>query len=52
VEAPASSGVKFNRYDGMDQDERGISTTPAGESVAWFSNPFSNTLSLTGFSSS
>ena len=52
VEALVSSGVKFNRYDGMDQDQRGIWTTPAGESVAWFSDPFNNTLSLTGFSSS
>jgi catechol 2,3-dioxygenase-like lactoylglutathione lyase family enzyme len=52
VEALVSSGVKFNRYDGMDQDQRGIWTTPAGECVAWFSDPFSNTLSLTGFSSS
>jgi predicted enzyme related to lactoylglutathione lyase len=42
-----SRGVSFNRYEGMDQDERAIWTTPAGGRVAWFSDPFSNTLSLT-----
>jgi catechol 2,3-dioxygenase-like lactoylglutathione lyase family enzyme len=48
VDALVSSGVTFNRYDGMDQDERGIWTTPAGDRVAWFSDPFGNVLSLSG----
>jgi catechol 2,3-dioxygenase-like lactoylglutathione lyase family enzyme len=47
VDALVSRGVKLNRYDGMDQNERGIWTTPAGDRVAWFCDPFSNTLSLT-----
>ena len=47
VDALASSGVEFNRYDGMDQDDRGIWTAPAGDRVAWFGDPFGNTLSLT-----
>jgi catechol 2,3-dioxygenase-like lactoylglutathione lyase family enzyme len=42
-------GVVFNWYDSMDQDEHGIWTTPAGEKVAWFSDPDGNTLSLTQF---
>ena len=42
-------GVAFCRYDGMDQDEQGIWTTPGGEKVAWFTDPDGNTLSLTQF---
>jgi catechol 2,3-dioxygenase-like lactoylglutathione lyase family enzyme len=48
VDALTSRGVNFNRYAGMDQDGRGIWTTPAGDRIAWFSDPFNNTLSLTG----
>ena len=42
-------GVVFSRYDGMDQDEHGVWTTPGGEKVAWFTDPDGNTLSLTQF---
>jgi hypothetical protein len=42
-------GVVFLRYDGMDQDEDGVWTTPGGEKVAWFADPDANTLSLTQF---
>jgi len=42
-----SRGVTFTRYDGMDQDERGIWTTPSGDQIAWFKDPDGNTLSLT-----
>ena len=45
----AARGVVFSRYDGMDQDERGIWTTPAGDRVAWFQDPDGNVLSLTQF---
>lgn len=47
VDALVSTGVKLNSYDGMEQDERGIWTTPGGDRVAWFCDPFNNTLSLT-----
>jgi catechol 2,3-dioxygenase-like lactoylglutathione lyase family enzyme len=47
VDSLVSSGVTFNRYDGMDQDERGIWSTPGGDLVAWFADPDGNTLSLT-----
>jgi catechol 2,3-dioxygenase-like lactoylglutathione lyase family enzyme len=47
VDSLASSGVTFNRYDGLDQDERGIWSTPGGDVVAWFADPDGNTLSLT-----
>jgi catechol 2,3-dioxygenase-like lactoylglutathione lyase family enzyme len=50
VDALVARGVAFTRYDGMEQDERGIWTTPGGDRVAWFKDPDGNTLSLTGFS--
>jgi catechol 2,3-dioxygenase-like lactoylglutathione lyase family enzyme len=52
IDALVSSGVSFNRYDGMDQDERGIWTTPGGDLVAWFVDPDGNTLSLTSLARS
>ena len=45
-----AKGVVFNRYDSMDQDDNGVWTTPAGDQVAWFTDPDGNTLSLTQFS--
>jgi catechol 2,3-dioxygenase-like lactoylglutathione lyase family enzyme len=42
-------GVVFIRYDGMDQDEHGVWTTPGGDKVAWFADPDGNILSLTQF---
>lgn len=35
------------RYEGFDQDEDGIWTTPNGDLVAWFQDPDANVLSLT-----
>ena len=40
-------GVGFARYDGMDQDELGVWTSPSGAKVAWFADPDGNVLSLT-----
>ncbi|HVX23458.1 MAG TPA: VOC family protein [Acidimicrobiales bacterium] len=45
----AEAGVRFTRYDGMDQDDLGIWTAPGGDRVAWFTDPDGNTLSLTTF---
>ena len=42
-------GVRFERYDGLSQDELGIWTTPDGSRVAWFKDPDGNTLSVTEF---
>jgi catechol 2,3-dioxygenase-like lactoylglutathione lyase family enzyme len=39
-------GVAFRRYDGMQQDDRGVWLAPDGTSVAWFADPDGNTLSL------
>jgi catechol 2,3-dioxygenase-like lactoylglutathione lyase family enzyme len=49
VDLLASRGVAFRRYGGMEQDERGIWTTPGGDRVAWFGDTDGNTLSLTMF---
>jgi catechol 2,3-dioxygenase-like lactoylglutathione lyase family enzyme len=47
VIALARRGVVFERYAGLDQDERGICTFQGGGRVAWFKDPDGNTLSLT-----
>jgi len=44
------SGVTFERYAGMDQDEHGIWLAPGGGSVAWFKDPDGNLLSITELS--
>jgi catechol 2,3-dioxygenase-like lactoylglutathione lyase family enzyme len=40
------AGVRFERYDFVKQDDRGIWTTPTGAKVAWFKDPDGNILSL------
>jgi len=49
VDGLSALGVAFTRYEGMNQDDRGIWTTPGGDRVAWFTDPDGNTLSLTSF---
>lgn len=46
IDRLASLGVIFNRYDGMEQDERGIWTSPSGARIAWFHDPDGNNLSF------
>jgi catechol 2,3-dioxygenase-like lactoylglutathione lyase family enzyme len=46
VDALGKKGVKFERYPNMGQDDRGISTFPTGDKVAWFKDPDGNVLSL------
>jgi predicted enzyme related to lactoylglutathione lyase len=41
VDGLSSSGVSFERYDGFDQDEKGIARGP-GPSIAWFKDPAGN----------
>ena len=45
VSALLKSGVVFEKYEGMEQDELGIWTSPGGK-VAWFKDPDGNILSL------
>jgi catechol 2,3-dioxygenase-like lactoylglutathione lyase family enzyme len=47
VDALGRQRVRFQRYDGMGQDEQGVWTSPGGAKVAWFQDPDGNTLSLT-----
>ncbi len=51
IDQLVSRGVHFTRYEGIDQDERGVWTAPGGAKIAWFLDPDDNTLSLTEFSS-
>lgn len=46
VHSLSVSGVVFNRYSGVDQDNTGIWSAPGGAQVAWFDDPDGNTLSL------
>jgi catechol 2,3-dioxygenase-like lactoylglutathione lyase family enzyme len=52
AEELAGKGIKFDHYQGFDQDEQGIWTAPDGAQVAWFRDPDRNILSLTQFPSS
>jgi catechol 2,3-dioxygenase-like lactoylglutathione lyase family enzyme len=47
IDALTARGVVFNRYDGMEQDARGVWRSPSGARVAWFQDPDGNVLSLT-----
>jgi catechol 2,3-dioxygenase-like lactoylglutathione lyase family enzyme len=46
VKELSAAGVKFERYEFMHPDERGIVTFPTGDRVAWFKDPDGNVLSL------
>jgi catechol 2,3-dioxygenase-like lactoylglutathione lyase family enzyme len=41
----AARGVRFERYEGMDQDEKGI-FRGGGPDIAWFTDPAGNVLSV------
>ncbi|MDP9233417.1 MAG: VOC family protein [Actinomycetota bacterium] len=45
VDELASRGVKFEKYEGFDQDEKGIARGQ-GPSIAWFKDPAGNILSV------
>ena len=45
VDALAARGVRFERYDGMAQDERGV-VRAEGPYIAWFKDPSGNVLSV------
>lgn len=46
VDGLVTRGIRFTRYDGMGQDERGVWTAPDGTKVAWFLDPDGNNVSL------
>jgi catechol 2,3-dioxygenase-like lactoylglutathione lyase family enzyme len=45
VDALATRGVRFERYDDVEQDERGIARGD-GPDIAWFKDPAGNVLSV------
>jgi len=45
VDALIGRGVRFERYDGFDQDEKGIARGN-GPDIAWFTDPAGNVLSV------
>ncbi|HYQ43846.1 MAG TPA: VOC family protein [Polyangiaceae bacterium] len=49
VAALEHQGVGCERFPGMNQDARGIWSSPSGARVAWFKDPDGNVLSLTEF---
>src|SRR6188474_223153 len=45
VDELGSRGVSFERYDGFEQDEKGIARGP-GPHIAWFKDPAGNILAV------
>jgi catechol 2,3-dioxygenase-like lactoylglutathione lyase family enzyme len=48
VDALAAKGVAFERYDGFDQDEKGIDRSGPAGGIAWFTDPAGNVLAVHG----
>lgn len=46
IQALTASGVQFERFDGLMQDEKGVWASPTGAKVAWFRDPDGNVLSI------
>jgi len=46
AKALSEAGVRFERYQGMEQDELGVWSSPGGARVAWFKDADGNTLSI------
>jgi catechol 2,3-dioxygenase-like lactoylglutathione lyase family enzyme len=50
VDRLAAAGVSFERYEGFEQDEKGIARggEDRGPTIAWFKDPAGNILSVLG----
>jgi catechol 2,3-dioxygenase-like lactoylglutathione lyase family enzyme len=46
IDELTARGVRFERYDGTDQDEKGISRAEGGPLIAWFKDPAGNIMSV------
>ncbi len=46
VDDLSERGVRFERYDGFEQDEKGIQRGDGGPAIAWFTDPAGNVLSV------
>lgn len=42
VDGLAAKGVRFERYDAFEQDDKGIARGPEGPAIAWFTDPAGN----------
>jgi catechol 2,3-dioxygenase-like lactoylglutathione lyase family enzyme len=48
IDALRTRGIVFQRFPGLDQDDRGVWISPSSDArIAWFRDPDGNTLSLT-----
>ncbi len=46
VDELGKRGIRFERYEGFEQDAKGISREPGGPPIAWFRDPAGNILSV------
>jgi predicted enzyme related to lactoylglutathione lyase len=46
VDDLSARGVRFERYDGFAQDDRGIQRDPNGPPITWFTDPAGNVLAV------
>ena len=46
VDALTAAGVEMTRYDGFDQDDKGIARGGPGPAIAWFTDPAGNILAV------
>lgn len=46
VDGLTERGVAFERYDGFDQDDKGIARGDEGPPIAWFKDPAGNILAV------
>jgi catechol 2,3-dioxygenase-like lactoylglutathione lyase family enzyme len=46
VDGLTRRGVTFERYDGFQQDDKGIARESGGPPIAWFKDPAGNILSV------
>jgi len=48
VDELAAKGIAFERYDGFDQDEKGIDRSGPAGGIGWFKDPAGNILAVHG----
>jgi catechol 2,3-dioxygenase-like lactoylglutathione lyase family enzyme len=48
VDELTAKGVSFERFDGFEQDEKGIDRTGPNGGIAWFEDPAGNILAVHG----
>jgi len=48
VDQLTAKGVSFERYEGFDQDEKGIDRSGPAGGIAWFKDPAGNILAVHG----